>query len=80
VRQAVAGQVYGMGEATPPNKEMKLTSVERIGRSQLDSSVRRTSCERDTIGDARDGVREVQPPVWATRGAAEEVAVRSRNC
>ena len=27
---------------TPSNKEMKLTSVERIGRSQLISSVRRT--------------------------------------
>jgi hypothetical protein len=40
----VAGQVHGVGGATrPPNKEMKLTSVERIGRSQLISGVRRTN-------------------------------------
>jgi hypothetical protein len=32
-----------------PNKEMKLTSVERIGRSQLISGVRRTG-RRDARG------------------------------
>jgi hypothetical protein len=31
----------GVGCAAQPNKEMKLTSVERIGRSQLISGVRR---------------------------------------
>jgi hypothetical protein len=33
----------------PPNKEMKLTSVEHIGRSQLISSVRQTvrECHQD---------------------------------
>ena len=35
----------------PPNKEMKLTSVERIGRSQLISGVRRT--DEDEVGLVR---------------------------
>jgi hypothetical protein len=43
VSRTAAGRVYGTGGATrPPNKEMKLTSVEHIGRSQLISGVRRT--------------------------------------
>jgi hypothetical protein len=59
------------GRAEPQNKGMKLTSVEHIGRSQLIPGVRRTSRGRDTIGDARDAVREVGPPVWATRGRSK---------
>jgi hypothetical protein len=37
----IANHHHGRG-TTPSNKEMKLTSVERIGRSQLISGVRRT--------------------------------------
>ena len=48
--RALAGQVHGVGGATrPPNKEMKLTSAERIGRSQLISGVRRTVNEPSTV-------------------------------
>ena len=48
----LAGQVYGTGGATrPPNKEMKLTSVERIGRSQLISRVMPTV----GVGDEAEG-------------------------
>jgi hypothetical protein len=37
---------------TPPNKGMKLTSVERIERSQLIPGVRRTVAERrETLHD-----------------------------
>jgi hypothetical protein len=39
----------------PSNKEMKLTSVERIGRSQLISSVKRTCCSAgDWVGWRRE--------------------------
>jgi hypothetical protein len=36
------GHSKGLATRRPPNKELKLTSVEPIGRSQLNSGVRRT--------------------------------------
>jgi len=41
------GHSKGLATRRPPNKELKLTSVEPIGRSQLNSGVRRTcwACE-----------------------------------
>ncbi len=38
------------GKQQRPNKEMKLTSAEHVGRSQLISSVRRTSSKQNHGG------------------------------
>ena len=49
------------GAARPPNKGMKLTSVEHIARWQLIPGVRRTY-----RGATRDGVRSARMPVIST--------------
>jgi len=70
------------GEHVPSNKELKLTSVERIGRSQLNSSVRRTDAARPRANEAAwplstDAPEEVRMGVGQGSCRARSVGVSS---